>query len=473
MSYRQNSRKSSRGIFGLQPQAAWLAIFGLVLFVCLGLAAGGSIAIACFPLGSLAIAWFLYRRYPLLYNGFVWWMWFFGPLVRRLIDFRCGAVTPGPWTLTPTLVTAISIITLIKYLPKTYNKGGLPFILAVACCCYGFLISIARDGFADRGIFLFFEWVAPIAYSFHLYMQWQDYPQYRQNTQRVFLWGVLFMGGYGLIQYVVAPPWDRFWLEQISDLGTLSFGTPEPFGIRVSGGADSPQSFAAMMVAGLIILLDKIRGPRLLATIIGYLSFLLSLARSGWLSWLVSVGVLFRTLNSRLRMRLIVTIFLGFILLVPLSTIPPMSTAIGERVESLSNFEEDDSYRARVQGYRSLIDDALVEFIGKGIKNPIESVEGLEDGYEIGDNGILVLLFSLGWIGLLPYLSNLILLVLRLRETCIRNNDFLVNACYAIVLGILSQLFLKSITNGAMGMILWGFLGIGLSARNYYHSSVK
>lgn len=455
-------------LFELKPKEPWLAIFGLVLFVGMSLIVGGPVAIAAFPLGSLLVGWLLYRRYPILYCGFVWWLWFVGPLVRRIIDYRCGYLTPGPWTLTAALVTSISVLTLVKYLPRAYKYGGTFCTIAFVCCIYGWIISVVNDGFVDRGLFILLEWLGPVSFCFHLLVNWRDYPRYRQNIQRIFLWGTLALGIYGLIQYVFAPQWDRFWLEQIGTDGTLSFGIPEPFGIRVSSMMDAPQTFASMITVGLILLYSRERGRNLWANGIGYLSFLLSLARASWLGWLVSISVLFPSLKNKLKIRLLTSIFLVVLIILPVTTIEPFSTVISERFESFTDTEEDGSYEARLEGYSRLIGVAMGEYVGKGIKNPIEPDVELKTDFVVFDNGILTLLFSLGWIGGLPYTLSMLLPLAPIRQTYLKNNDLFVNATFAIIVGLLAQIMLKTINSSSMGMILWGFLGIGMSARNYY-----
>ncbi|MCG8363360.1 MAG: O-antigen ligase domain-containing protein, partial [Pseudanabaenales cyanobacterium] len=70
---------------------------GLVLFLALGFLIGaGRFLVLLFPLGSIVVGVFLYRRYPIFYVGFTWWLWFLGPLVRRLIDYQSGHLTYGP-----------------------------------------------------------------------------------------------------------------------------------------------------------------------------------------------------------------------------------------------------------------------------------------------------------------------------------------------------------------------------------------
>ena len=431
---------------------------------------GDPIAIVTFPLASLAVGWFLYRRYPLFYCSFVWWIRFVGPLIRRIIDLRWGSLTPGPWLLTPILVTSISILTLLKYLPKAYKQGGMPFVIAAACCLYGYLISLIRD-IADIDL----GFVLPICFGFHLLIHWRNYPSYRQNIQRTFFWGVLFMGFYGILQYVFAPPWDLFWLEEIQKTGALSFGVPEPFGIRVSSSLDSPQTFAATIGSGLILLFCISGSQQLLATGLGYLSFLLSLARSGWLSWSFGTLVFFNALKYNLKIRMLIGILMTVLIILPVTTVEPFSTVIGERIESLTNTDSDGSLRSRKEAFNALFGEALSEFVGGGIQNPIKPDVKIKvkSSYVIGDNGILVLLFTIGWIGTFPYLISIMLAVLQIRQACLNSDDLILQAVYGIILGLLSQILFKSLTDGTLALLLWGFIGMGMSGRNYHLFQTK
>ncbi len=480
MSYGQQKLTSNitgkNFFFELKPIKAWRAIFGLGLAIAISLLIGGPIAIVTFPLGSLAVGWFLYRRYALFYCSFTWWMWFVGPVIRRIIDLRCGYITPGPWHFTPVLVTAISIFTLLKYLPKVHKHGGVHFVIPAASCLYGYLINLIYQGFTDidQSSFLLVDWFCPISFGFHLFIHWRDYPSYRQNLQRTFLWGVLFIGFYGIVQYVFAPPWDSFFLKTVQAEGSaLSFGTPEPFGIRVFSSQEAPQPFASMMGSGLILLFCLRGSQQFYANGLGYLSFLLSLARSGWLSWLFSTLVFFQALKSNLQIRMVIGMVMIVLIILPVTTVEPFSTTVGERIATLNDTESDGSLQARREGFNTLIGDALSEFVGGGLQNPIRPniKTKLKKSFPIGDNGILVFFFTLGWMGTLPYLLSLTILIFQIRQTHLKNNDLLLTATYAIVVGQMFQIWFKSFTNGSLAVIIWGFIGIGMSARNYYNNS--
>ena len=84
------------------------------------------------------------------------------------------------------------------------------------------------------------------------------------------------------------------------------------------------------------------------------------------------------------------------------------------------------------------------------------------------DSAILTALFNLGWLGTLPYITGILLLSFSLFQSGNFSFDPFVGASQAIVLGSLAQLPLGSPMVELKGMLLWGFLGIGMAAIKYY-----
>ncbi len=459
---------------GLQPAPAWSAILGFVLFSALCVLAGaGSILRLFFPVGAFVVGVFLYRRYPFLYLGFTWWLWFLTPWVRRLIDYRSGWVNPSTVLLAPYLATLVTLATFLRYLPKTYRQEGLPFVLSCTAVFYACIIGLVNSKFGvNSGVINIIstgfvstptgvlvstlEWLTPILISFHLFVNWQYYPEYRQNMQRCFRWGVLVMAVYGVVQYLVAPEWDRFWIKNVIELGGTSFGLPQPLGIRVFSTMNSPGPFALTMMAGLLLLLTDQSNLRFFAMVFGYLAFLLTLVRSAWLGWFLGLLIFISSLKAHLQIRLIITIFILGMCAFPLTTVEPFSEVISARVQTLSNLQEDGSYQARSDTYDRALGTALFEPIGNGLGLP-----GV-------DSAVVDLFLAMGWVGAIPYLSGVALLLFKLSQCIERRFDTFVSAASAISLSSLSLVLLGNPLIEFPGVILWSFLGIALAAHKYY-----
>lgn len=438
---------------GLHPPQAWLAILAFVALTALAILVGaGKILNLAFPAGAMAVGLFLYFRYSLLYIGFVWWIWFLSPLVRRLADYQGSFTEPSPILLAPYLVTLITLLTLWKYFPRANNQGQLPFVLAVFSVFYGYLLGLIQMP-PVKATAEFLEWIAPILMGFYLYVHWQDYPTYRQNIQRVFVWGVLVTGAYGIFQFLVAPAWDCLWLIN-ADMNSI--GRPAPLEIRVWSTMNAPGPFASFMMAGLLLLFVN-KGPfKLPAMGVGYLAFLLTLVRSSWGAWCLGLLILASSMNLKFQVRLIVTALAISILIVPLVTIEPFAGAIQNRFETFSNLEDDGSGEARKAMYSEQLGPALTQVVGKGIGSP---------GF---DSGFINTLLSLGWLGTLFYMGGLFMLLFSLFQGDKQRLDPLINACRAIVFPLFVALLFGSFMVGIPGVLLWGFSGLGLAAIRYH-----
>lgn len=447
-----NPRKQGFSL-SLQPQAAWIAILSLLLITTLCLTVGlGKVLNIFFPAGCLGVGLFLYFRYPILYVGFTWWVFFLTPFVRRLSDFKSGFTEPSPMLLAPLLVAMITIVTFYRNLPKAHEQGGLPFILSATGVFYGFLIGMV-NGLPVPAILSLMGWVSPILFGFHLFVNWRDYPSYRDNIQRTFLWGVFVTASYGVYQYLVAPEWDCFWLIE-TKLFT-SMGNPEPQGLRVWSTMNAPLQFGVVMLGGNILLFIGQGNLRIPSLAVGILSILLTSVRTVWLGLMVSLITLLVSLKGGVQIRLIAFILMIFIFIVPLSAVEPFSKVIQSRVSSLSNVQDDQSAKDRANLYGLVLNEALSEVIGKGNGNlgPI-------------DSGIMELLLTFGWMGAIPYISGLILSFYTLFASK-SNSDPFASAARAIVVGFVPMLAGSNVIAGISGMVFWGFLGIGMAAIKY------
>ena len=447
-------------------QQAWIAIVGLVSFLAFLLLLGaGRFLIFAFPAASLAVGVFLYWRTPSLYIGFTYWMYFLGPLIRRLIDYQSGYITPGPLEFSSLLVASVSLITLVRYLPKMINQQCLPFILCLGSVFYGTIIGLIQNPIKDKLMLtLPLMWLSPILFGFHLFINWRDYPSYRKTIQRTFLFGMLVIGFYGLWQFLVAPDWDRFWLTA-SETGA-SRGIPEPLGMRVWSTMEGHKQLATAITAALLLLLVNPENFLLLpAAGVGFLAFLLTRSRGPWIGFVVGLLVLIPSLRANLQMRVFVSIVLVAVFAVPLVFAEPFFTGISNRLDTFLSLESDYSLNARVEGYDVLLNQASSELLGKGFGYQIDT-----GGTDFGrnDSAILLMLFNLGWLGTIAYLCGVLLLLLNLFQGKENRFDVFISAVRAINMAIFVQIWLYLIFIGAVGTIFWGFLGLGLAGRRYH-----
>jgi hypothetical protein len=457
MNFSNQSKQKFYSAF--QPASAWIMIALFVLLSGLLAVAGPSkILNLLFPIGSIAVGLILFFQAPLLYLGFTWWIWFLAPLVRRLADYRSSFTEPSPILLAPFLVTLITLITVFEAIPKAKYQGSWPFILALIGILYGYLIGSVQASPVSASLKVI-EWLSPVTFGLHLFVNWRDYPHYRRTTQRIFFWGVLITGAYGIFQFMVAPEWEKFWLINLADR-SVTFGLPQPFAMRVWSTMHGPLVFADVMMAGLLLLANNTNPLGIFAILVGYLSFLLSIVRTAWLGWIIGMLNLVIFLKPKFQIRLILFILITSLSIIPLATIEPFSSVINTRIQSFSELSNDQSALDRQNSYGALLGKALTNVLGDGI--------GGKNASFLFDSAILESFFTLGWIGGVFYFSGMVLLLSRLLGTFNKSSDMFAHAASAITLGMVTQVPLGAVVRGLPGLILWGFLGIGLAAQKYH-----
>jgi hypothetical protein len=446
----------------------WLAMAVVALLVAGGLVIGqGAIVRLAYPAFAFAAGLYLYWKHPVQYIVFVWWLWFLSPFIRRLVDYQSGWVDPSPVLLAPVIVSLIAALGFLRRFLPSLRDGGAPFVMAFAGVVYGAGVGLIRSNFDYTLAQPMLVWLTPLFIGFHLFNNWREYPRYRSALQWTFLLGALLMGVYGVVQFLIAPQWDRFWMSNVE---FLSFGQPEPLGIRVFSTLNAPGPFSVVMMACLLVLFSVRGWLKFPAAAGGYLSFLLCMTRAAWIGWVVGLISLMTIMDLKGRLRVIAVIVLLAAAVVPLAMMPPFSSVVIPRLQTMTNPKDDISLAARMEGYGKYLRDAFLDPLGKGVgvMERTYAVEADDEGIGPHDSAILELLLSLGLPGTLFYGIGLIALLLGLRPHAEARGDAFVNAARAVSLGMFVQLALGSVMLGVMGVVLWSFAGVVIAARKYY-----
>ena len=449
------TQSSAIASFASLPLLCTVGFF--LISISLGFAGAGQIVNPAYLVGSVTLGLFLFFREPLLFNGFVWNLWFLSPFVRRIVDWKSGFTDPSIILLAPYLVTMISLLTFLKHFPSIHRRGALPFAIASLSIGYSFLIAFVYKSPSEavRG---YLDWMSGIAFGFHIFANWRDYPAYRRNVQKVFLLGVFVMGTYGIFQYVYAPEWDLLWRL---NTGLVSAGHLDSTEIRAWSTMNAPLPFASTMTAGLLVLLSQDGILAIPATLVGFLSFLLSLARTAWGGFIVGLISLTFVSSQKFQIRLLLIVIILVLGLIPLTSMDAFSEAIYGRLGSLSSLSQDDSATTRAYFFDLQIGDALRSWLGYGI------------GGKVYDWGIFSLLFSLGWISSLFYVGSILLSLVTLYQGKEHKADPFIGVSRSIVLGTFSMIALATPFTAVTGVVLWSFLGMGLAGKKYYMSQYE
>lgn len=449
-----------------------IALFaGFILLVfTLGL---GKILVPVFPLGSLIIAIILYKFDGLLYLQFTIGLWLISPFVRRIIDYQSSALTFGPWILASLLVTGVAVTDFFKYAPSSYKKGSLPFILAGTTILYGVASEIAQNRIDQKLLINFLDWMSPIALGFYVYRNWRAYPSMLERVSWILTWGLIIIGGYGIIQFITAPVWDRFWLDKIYPTTDIpSFGLPEPFEIRVFSMLSAPQAFGNAVVAGIPLMIVSRGRVSWIAFFLSAISLLLSQARATWLGLSVAIIFLFPNLKVNSHLRLISLSIIFVLSIIQLLLIPEFNNIVGTRFESLSDASSDTSMSGRIEGYELLMNAVMSEYFGHGFSGRSASFDVGNTGFVLGDSTIFPMVITFGLLGTFVYIIALVMCFSNISKnyTLLSTVDkSLLSSC----LGVLAQFWFNNIAVNISAVALWLFLGLNMAAIKYRQSVLQ
>jgi hypothetical protein len=443
--------------------AGWVAIAAFIFLTVVAISAhvGASFRLV-YVLGSLGVGGLLYLRYPILYLGFVWWMWFLTPLLTRIVDYQSSFDELRLMQVAPFLVTLLTGYTFVKEMPRSLKYGGLPFILAIVGVIYGGFVGFIQTSPVSvaRGML---DWFTPVIWGFYIFSQWRNYPEYRRAIQQIFLWGVIAIGSYGIYQYLVAPDWDKYWLISTK---LTSMGQPKPLGIRVWSTMAAPAPFAMTMMAGLLMLFGSKGILRIPAAGAGYLAFLLSLVRSVWLAWAIGFGVLLLSLKPKFQLRLMGIILVMALCVLPLTNVEPFASTIQSRLQSFTSLDSDRSAIARQDIYQRDLIQASTNILGNGVGNTFVVRDGQIQKVVI-DSGFLDLFFTLGWFGGMFYIGGLLLLLKMMFQSSTVSSDPFLAVSRSVSVGCIAIFPSDTPMLAAGGMLLWGFIGISIAAQVY------
>ncbi len=439
----------------LPPALLWLVTVMLIV------AHQGTVLTLAFPVLSIAVGFWLYFKAPAKYVGYMWWLWFLSPEVRRLADWSKGAFTPTSLIqVAPLAVTMISGLSLIRFYPVLAQRRGLPVLLALAGLAYAFMIGVVSSG-PLAALYDLANWVYPILIGFHIMAHSRQYPEFRETIINTFIWGMLLMGGYGLVQFFVMPQWDALWM-----LGSQmnSQGDPVPFGVRVFSTMNSSGPFALAMMGAMVYVMAANHRVRWVAGALGFLSFCLSLVRSTWGGWVIAMLIQLAKSNNKVRIRIVASAVLLVGLCVPLLAIGPVAERMQARLDTIVNLHDDQSYAARNEFYATFAKTAFTDVTGEGLGATGTSTKLSNDGGQLGqygnfDSGVMNIPFVLGWPGTLLYMSGVIWLLLRaLRASFKLRDDKFASASLSLALAIFAMLVFTNSLVGTGGLLL--FIGV-------------
>ena len=444
------------------PSLQRVAVVGFILVTFAGLAGAGGRAFApAWAVLAAFTAFTLVTRSPAAFLAFTVSLWFYTPLVRRVLDLQHGFTPTNLALAAPVLASTVALLTVLRFARELRGVLFAPALLVIAAVTYGFLVGALRNGVVPA-FYAYLTWLSPAMIGLHTALHWRRYPEFRDTFLRTLAWGIGPAALYGIVQFVVMPPWDAYWMIS-TDL--QSIGDPVPYSVRVFGPMTMPGTFAVVMEVGLLLLLSaNVRG-RLPSLVLGFIGLLLSRIRTAWLGFVFGLVLQFVTQPVRRLPRNWITIAVMALLSLPVITIPRIREGITDRLSSITAGNEDSSVRSRVMvaraGYALVLDYA--EGAGLGATGSAVTARS-KGGIRNFENGLLEVFYLFGWPGGLLFFLGMIGIVLQGMRLADGRFDQFANAVRSGAAALLASLLISEIFTGAAGTLFWVLIGFGVSA---------
>jgi hypothetical protein len=445
------------------PGGRWAIVAVAVMSVVLFFSPAISMLLYGFPLMVFLLAMYLYRRNIYDYVGLVCWLWFLTPLFRRLVDYRAGWIPSTPILLAPPLAIVAPAVWLIVDWRKILQGRAAPLLCFLATCIYATFLGLMN--FGARLVFQdLLSWVAPLLFTFLICRHSEQAVELFQSFEKAFLYGMIVISIYGLVQFFLLPEWDALWMDEID---MASFGVAEPLKVRVFSTMNGPQVLAAFLAVGLIIAFNSRLKVRFVSIPLGLLCLMLSLARSGWVAMAAGCLYLLINLPQRQRFQLVVAVLLAVVGLTIAMQNPDLQQVISQRFETLSDTRDDVSFVSRIKGYGAVFDGLMDNPYGLGMGVTPAAVEDKRGttGFVRGgqtlipaDSTVSDLLTTMGFVGVVATLGLIVPLARSLFRGSSMNMGY-TRTIRAVLIGLVAEALLCTVVAGPIGFLTWASVG--------------
>jgi hypothetical protein len=456
-----------------QTDSGMLSGYGLVLgltglSVALFLVHAGRILNFGFPVLATAVAGMLFFTRRSVYAAFVWWIWLFTPLVRRLVDYQSSYHNISPVMVTPLLVTGFALVAMMLRPWFILQRRMAPFLLVFLALALALVVGVVTNG-AVPAIYDFASWLLPLAFAVFLMMYPDEFAEMQAELMFAIISGLVLIAGYGLYQFYHIPPWDAFWIN--ASQFNVRVGQDE--NVRIFGPLNSPGPYALALMASLLFALVAKGQLRLVGGALGYPAFLLTLGRSAWGGLALAVLFIVWRVGGKTRLRILVAGFVIAVAAVPLVTVGPVANAISARFATLNNVQQDGSYQARRNLYEAYTIAAFSQPIGAGL-GALSIAGKLTVGQNTGfDSGILIIPSVFGWVGGGLMVWALAMFLVRVLAVSSLSRDRIAIAGAGLFVTMLFQNIFAPMFSGFLGILLWTGLALALGPVPVLHSFLE
>ena len=445
----EHSRMSALASGG-RTAAALVGAVVLVMVACFG---GHRANLLNYALPAMAtiVAAQLFRINKAHYVRFMLAIWYFIPLIRRLIDYDSGFSRQSPVLLTAYLVTLVgSLMLLPRMVTAPLSRSG-PFILASAgiglAACYG-LFNNPITG-VIIGLLL---WWPQIGLGWLVSVDRESASEYWLGLRSSIPVLTALLAAYTLVQFAVVFPWDSAW---VINMDIPSMSNADPFSIRAFGTLNSAGTCAFALAFGSLFVIIRESRWRIPVLLLSVPALVTTQIRAGWVLFAIGlvVSILYRTRNTlKILVPIMAVAMLGMFAGIQTSS---SIASLSDRFNTLNDGMNDSSANSRMDGYEAAIEAAKGHPLGFGL-GVSEGVFDIAGSFSLRDSGVVDLIISLGWFGAAAYLCGIGAILLPLLRAAIQCKDDSTPFSLAIpTLALLSVLPLGSVIVSLPGVLIW------------------
>ena len=438
-----------------------IKIYGALIALMVLTAILGQVAVSAarlvFVLGCFGVAALAYRTGGLpLHLEITIQLYVFAPLLRRLVDVNVGYDAIGTMLVGPVLALMAAFPELRRLLSDRRRDTivFVPYLMITACVTYGWIISAFQNNLLSSTISAA-KYMVPMLYCVCLLLRPDESARILRSAVRAFVIVGPIIGFYGIAQELSPQAWDRYWIVASN---FQAAGQPESMQVRVFSTMNSPASFAAYAVCGLLLFsFTRSFIPGLLVPFIALLplsiSLLLSGMRTTWISAAVSLlfCLLFRATRQRASL-LIIFLTVGVIFTLLLTS---FGTSVADRISSMgSGVSQDGSGSERLHDYIYVFTEGRRYLFGMGLSADSDPRMAALDGQWLLSVVQMGLVFGTLHTLLIMWAGVQGLLTLR------HNPEVLRIVAGALILGDMSVFLLLGFSVGEIGFLFWMLVGV-------------
>jgi putative inorganic carbon (hco3(-)) transporter len=399
-------------------------------------------------------------------------LWVFLPEVRRLMDWKVGFQAINILSIVPLLSLVPLAVGALRRWQRVPPLMQIVAWLWIGAFVYSFVVAFT-SGDIFSGAYTFVEFTLPLAAGLWASTVDEPLPLFKRFAGAAFLFAAL-SSLYGIIQYVVVPQWDAYWLQ---NAGIGSAGKPEPYQVRVWGTLNAPGPFAFYLMIALILAIGGagIRSLRAAAQMgVTIVAFALSLVRSAWLA--LAVGIVTYIVLSPRPLRafatLAATAAISVVFLVNLPAIvgdQGVNDNLTKRFSTLQDVGSDESANDRQSQVQNAWDDVQARPLGAGLGTVGTATKLSSSGAATTlDSGYLSRLTEMGFPGFAGYLGAIVLALLATLRTLFASRDAPTRALAATSAAVQMALIGMDLSGDShlnlSGMLSWTLAGLTLAA---------